>query len=73
MNRPIDVEHSRPSAREDVRTPLVLGMPIAERRLRVAGINTSVLEGGDGPPVLLLHGGIACGGVYLGASDVVAC
>lgn len=31
-------------------------MKVAERRLDLAGIPTSVLEGGDGPPVILLHG-----------------
>lgn len=32
------------------------GLPVAERRLDLAGVSTSVLEGGDGPPVVLLHG-----------------
>jgi len=31
-------------------------MPLSERRLGLAGIPTAVLEGGDGPPVILLHG-----------------
>ena len=31
-------------------------MPVTERRLQLAGISTAVLEGGDGPPVMLLHG-----------------
>jgi pimeloyl-ACP methyl ester carboxylesterase len=31
-------------------------MPVAVRRLLLAGISTAVLEGGDGPPVVLLHG-----------------
>jgi pimeloyl-ACP methyl ester carboxylesterase len=31
-------------------------MPVTERRLLLAGISTAVLEGGDGPPVVLLHG-----------------
>ena len=30
----------------------------------MAGVSTAVLEGGDGQPVVLLHGGIECGGVY---------
>ena len=29
---------------------------MTERRLRLAGVLTAVLEGGDGPPVVLLHG-----------------
>jgi pimeloyl-ACP methyl ester carboxylesterase len=31
-------------------------MPVTERRLQLAGVSTAVLEGGDGPPVVLLHG-----------------
>ena len=31
-------------------------MPVTERRLELAGISTAVLEGGDGPPIVLLHG-----------------
>jgi pimeloyl-ACP methyl ester carboxylesterase len=31
-------------------------MPVAERTLDLAGIPTSVLEGGHGPPIVLLHG-----------------
>jgi pimeloyl-ACP methyl ester carboxylesterase len=31
-------------------------MPAAERRIQLAGISTTVLEGGDGPLVVLLHG-----------------
>jgi pimeloyl-ACP methyl ester carboxylesterase len=38
------------------RERLLTGMPVTERRLEVAGISTAVLEGGDGPPVVLLHG-----------------
>lgn len=36
--------------------PLVAEMPVAERQLELAGISTGVLEGGAGPPVVLLHG-----------------
>jgi len=35
---------------------LLAGIPVTERRLELAGVSTSVLEGGDGPPVVLLHG-----------------
>ena len=35
---------------------LLAGMPVTERRLQLAGVSTAVLEGGDGPPVVLLHG-----------------
>jgi pimeloyl-ACP methyl ester carboxylesterase len=31
-------------------------LPVTERRLSLNGVSTAVLEGGDGPPILLLHG-----------------
>ena len=31
-------------------------MPLTERRLELAGVSTAVLEGGDGPALILLHG-----------------
>ena len=37
-------------------------LPVTQRRLQVAGASTVVLEAGDGPPLVLLHGGIECGG-----------
>jgi pimeloyl-ACP methyl ester carboxylesterase len=48
------------AARERLRAAL----PVSERRLDLAGVSTSVLEGGvleggDGPPVVLLHGPFA--------------
>ena len=39
-----------------VRNRLLSGMPLTERRLELAGVSTAVLEGGNGPPVVLLHG-----------------
>ncbi len=38
------------------RTALLAGIPVDERRIRADGIDTAVLEGGDGPPIVLLHG-----------------
>ena len=38
------------------RQRLLAGLPVTERRLPLGGISTAVLEGGDGPPVVLLHG-----------------
>ena len=38
------------------RARLLAGMPVSERRLQLAGVSTAVLEGGAGPPVVLLHG-----------------
>ena len=38
------------------RAALLAGVPLAQRRIEPAGIPTTVLEGGDGPPLVLLHG-----------------
>jgi FAD/FMN-containing dehydrogenase/pimeloyl-ACP methyl ester carboxylesterase len=38
------------------REALLAGLPIAERRVEFAGVSTALLEGGDGPPLVLLHG-----------------
>jgi pimeloyl-ACP methyl ester carboxylesterase len=57
MNTHRDVEE-RSRRLTDRTTPeeLLTELPVTERRLQVADISTAVLEGGDGPPVLLLHG-----------------
>jgi pimeloyl-ACP methyl ester carboxylesterase len=47
-----------------VRERLLAGLPVRERRLELAGTSTTVLEGGHGPSVVLLHGAIECGAVY---------
>lgn len=41
---------------EQARAQLLACLPMKERRLPAAGIMTAVLEAGDGPPVVLLHG-----------------
>lgn len=38
------------------RERLLAGLPVTERRLQLAGVSTAVLEGGAGPPMVLLHG-----------------
>jgi pimeloyl-ACP methyl ester carboxylesterase len=38
------------------RKQLLSALPVAERRLELAGISTAVLEGGEGAPLVLLHG-----------------
>jgi pimeloyl-ACP methyl ester carboxylesterase len=40
----------------DPRERLLAGIPVAERRLEPSGVSTAVLEGGEGPPLVLLHG-----------------
>ncbi len=42
-------------ARND-RERLLATIPVTERRTEIAGVSTAVLEGGDGPPIVLLHG-----------------
>lgn len=41
------------------RQQLLDALPVEERRLELAGIPTAVLEGGEGAPVVLLHGPMA--------------
>lgn len=55
----VDVQATSTAWRER----MLAGVPVSERRLEVDGVQTSVLEGGDGAPLVLLHGGIECGGV----------
>lgn len=38
------------------RHQLIADLPVSERQLHLQGITTPVLEGGDGPSVVLLHG-----------------
>src|SRR5215218_4283111 len=47
------------AAGEDPRARLLSGLAVTERRLRLAGVSTSVLEGGGGPPMVLLAGEFA--------------
>jgi pimeloyl-ACP methyl ester carboxylesterase len=41
---------------ESVRADLLAGIAVAERHLDAAGVATAVLEGGEGRPLVLLHG-----------------
>lgn len=40
----------------DPREQLLADLPVTERQLQLADVSTAVLEGGDGPPIVLLHG-----------------
>jgi pimeloyl-ACP methyl ester carboxylesterase len=65
MTRQQDVYERIPRSTDDeLRRRLLAGIPVTERRLELAGVSTAVLEGGDGPPMVLMHGGIETGGVY---------
>lgn len=41
---------------QETREQLLAEVPVEERRLQLADVSTAVLEGGEGPPVVLLHG-----------------
>lgn len=41
---------------QDPRRRLLAEIPVTEQEVLLAGVSTAVLEGGDGPPVVLLHG-----------------
>ncbi len=49
----------------DARDRLLQGIPVTERPLDLAGVTTAVLEGGDGRPLVLLHGPGEFGGKWL--------
>lgn len=53
-------------AAPEARRRLLAAMPISETRLDLAGVSTAVLEGGDGPPVILLHGPSAYAAHWMG-------
>jgi pimeloyl-ACP methyl ester carboxylesterase len=47
-NQPIDAQRSR--------ARLVAAAPPTERREVLAGVSTNIMDGGEGPPMVLLHG-----------------
>lgn len=49
-------EKSDPDSGYRAREQLLDATPVTERRMALAGISTAVLIGGDGPPIVLLHG-----------------
>jgi pimeloyl-ACP methyl ester carboxylesterase len=51
-----ETSSSRPPRGNEARELLLAGLPVTERRLELAAFSTAVLEGGAGPPVVLLHG-----------------
>src|SRR6266498_4284757 len=63
---------SRGAVGDHARQRVLAGAPVTERRLDLAGVSTAVLEGGDGPPVVLLHGQGGWAGMWLPvAADLV--
>jgi pimeloyl-ACP methyl ester carboxylesterase len=70
--QPIVEDGSRSMRGDDARRLLLAGAPVTERRLDLAGVSTAVLEGGDGPSVVLLHGQGGWSGMWLPvAADLV--
>jgi pimeloyl-ACP methyl ester carboxylesterase len=66
MSRQRMVEDGRRRADgDDARRRVLAGAPVQERRLDLAGVSTAVLESGDGPPVVLLHGQGGWSGMWL--------
>jgi pimeloyl-ACP methyl ester carboxylesterase len=59
-------EHNLGERRGDQARRRLLAMaPVTERRLTLAGVSTAFLEGGSGPPVVLLHGPGSYGPAWL--------
>jgi pimeloyl-ACP methyl ester carboxylesterase len=56
MRRSYAQAQSRLTAGSRYREMLLAGLPVSEQRMELAGIPTAVLEGGEGPPIVLLHG-----------------
>ena len=50
---------------DEARRRVLAGAPVTERRVDLAGVSTAVLESGDGPPVVLLHGQGGWSGMWL--------
>lgn len=49
-------KHHRIERHTEARARLLGALPLMEHQMEIAGIPTSVLVGGDGPPLVLLHG-----------------
>lgn len=59
MNEILDLDHKERtnlSIESENRKQLLAGLPVKEYRQELAGISTAILEGGEGPPMILLHG-----------------
>jgi pimeloyl-ACP methyl ester carboxylesterase len=65
MSRQQIVQDSRRADGADARGQVLAGAAVTERRMDLAGVSTAVLEAGEGPPVVLLHGQGGWAGMWL--------
>ncbi|HET9863819.1 MAG TPA: alpha/beta hydrolase [Steroidobacteraceae bacterium] len=56
----------------DPRERLLAALPVTERRLTLNGVSTAVLEGGQGKPVVLLHGPATYGAIWMDVITALA-
>jgi pimeloyl-ACP methyl ester carboxylesterase len=56
MLRKERIAMAQAQGRYDPREQLLSGLPVSERRLYLGGVSTFIWEGGEGPPMVLLHG-----------------
>lgn len=54
------------------RRELLATLPVREQRLEVCDVSTAVLEAGEGPPVILLHGPMAYAAHWMGVIPALA-
>ena len=55
-SQPTTQEHIMARSQSDARARVLEGLPVSESTRQLAGISTAVLEAGEGPPMVLLHG-----------------
>jgi pimeloyl-ACP methyl ester carboxylesterase len=65
MSRQQIAHDSRQADGDDARRRLLAGAAVTERRMDLARVSTALLEAGDGPPVVLLHGQGGWAGMWL--------
>ncbi|MGH8775281.1 MAG: alpha/beta fold hydrolase [Jiangellaceae bacterium] len=66
MSKQNEAKEHGTSPAVDARERLLAGIPLTERRLDLAGVSTAVLEGGEGPPMILLHGQGGFAAMFMG-------
>lgn len=58
-----------PTSADQLNQRLLAAAPLTERREHLAGVSTAVFEGGEGPPMILLHGHGEVWAVWLNVLD----